>query len=258
MFKSRKALPEPSSESESETADEMTLWQHIGELRTRLFKCLIAMLVTIIVTTIFGKQLIELLAYPIGGLENLTAIDVTENMAVYMRVALLGGFILALPVIVYQLIAFVVPGLKDSERRGLYLAIPAATVLFLSGVAFAFFVMLPVALPFLVEFLGVQTTPRLSNYVSFVTSLMFWIGISFETPLLMFILAKLNIVTAAGLIKQWRIAVVVIAVIAAVVTPTADPVNMGLLMLPLSALYVLSIFLAKIARKEPKQAAEEA
>jgi sec-independent protein translocase protein TatC len=255
-----KALPDPSAEQTAEhtTPDEMTLWQHIGELRTRLFKCLLAMVVTIIITTIFGKQLIQFLAYPIGGLDKLTAIDVTENMAVFMRVSLLGGFILALPVILYEIIAFVVPGLTEKEQRGLFTAIPAAVLLFLGGVAFAFYVMLPAALPFLVDFLGIQTTPRLSNYISFVTSMLFWIGLSFETPLLIFILAKLHVVTAEALLKQWRIAVVVIAIVAAVVTPTADPINMGLLMLPLTLLYGLSIILAKFAQREPKQEAQEA
>ena len=109
--------------------------------------------------------------------------------------------------------------------------------------------MLPAAIPFLVSFLGVKTTPRLSNYIGFVTNMMFWIGISFELPLLVFIMAKLNFVNAKMLAKQWRIAVVVIAVVAAVVTPTPDPVNMSLMMAPLMVLYVLSIFFAAVARR---------
>jgi sec-independent protein translocase protein TatC len=138
--------------------------------------------------------------------------------------------------------------LKKSERRWLYLAIPIATVLFIAGAAFANFVMLPTAIPFLVNFLGTPTTPRLSNYVNFVTSLLFWIGLSFEAPLIIFILAKLKLVTPQGLLKKWRIAIVVIAVIAAVISPTVDPVNMFLVMLPLIFLYFLSIFFATFAK----------
>lgn len=256
MSKSNLRNSELTSSDTPNDPDEMTIWGHIGELRNRLFRCLLAMVVTIVITTIFGKQLIGFLAYPIGGVEKLTAIEVTENMSVFMRVSLLGGFILALPIILYELVAFVMPGLEKKERKYLLMAIPSASILFLAGAAFAFYVMLPAALPFLTDFLGIQTTPRLSNYISFVTNLVFWIGLSFETPLLIYILARFNIVTAAGLAKQWRIAIVVIAIVAAVVTPTADPINMGLLMLPLSALYVLSILLAKIAHKEPKPETE--
>jgi len=122
-------------------------------------------------------------------------------------------------------------------------------VFFLLGVAFCYFVMLPAAIPFLVGFLGVKTTPRLSSYISFVSNMMFWIGVSFELPLVVFILAKINIVTAKMLANQWRIAIVFIAIMAAVVTPTPDPVNMSIMMAPLMVLYVLSIFFAFIARR---------
>ena len=100
--------------------------------------------------------------------------------------------------------------------------------------------MLPTAIPFLISFLGVTTTPRISNYIQFVTTLMFWVGVSFETPLVIFLLAKMRLVTAGALIRQWRIAIVVIAVLAAVITPTGDPVNMALLMAPLMALYLFN------------------
>ncbi|MEN6410405.1 MAG: twin-arginine translocase subunit TatC [Anaerolineaceae bacterium] len=252
MPKFRLFKPKQSTKKEIPTVGEMTLWQHIGELRSRLFKCLLAMIATIIIASIFAQQIISYLAVPIGGLEKLTSIEVTENMSVFMRVSLLGGFILALPVIVYQIAAFVMPGLKKSERKYVIMAIPAASILFLCGVAFAFYIMMPAAIPFLTEFLGINTIPRLSNYMSFVTNLMFWIGVCFETPLVIFILAKLGIVSAGALARQWRIAIVIIAIVAAVVTPTADPINMGLLMLPLMVLYLLSIALAKIARREPK------
>ena len=230
----------------------MSLWQHIRELRGRLFKGLIALIVGTIISTLLGNKIIVLLAYPIGGVDKLSSIDVTENVTVFMKVSLLSGFILALPVIIYQVIAFIVPGLTSKERRSIYIAIPSALLLFIAGVLFAFLVMLPVAIPFLVDFLGIPTQPRLSNYFSFVTSLLFWIGISFETPLFVYVLAKFHVVSAGALIRQWRIAIVVIAIIAAVVTPTPDPINMGLLMIPLTVLYALSILLAKLAVRGEK------
>jgi sec-independent protein translocase protein TatC len=176
-----------------------------------------------------------------------------------MRVSLLSGVILAMPVIVYELLLFILPGLTGGEKKWVYLAVPVASLLFLGGVLFAYYVMLPTAIPFLVNsvLIGVETKPRVSNYMNFITNLMFWIGVSFETPLLSFVLAKFNIVNAGMLLRQWRVAIVVIAVLAAMVTPTVDPVNMGLLMLPLFTLYLLSILLAFLAQGRKKSSVEE-
>jgi sec-independent protein translocase protein TatC len=239
----------------SEEEKEMTIWEHLGELRNRLFIALISLVVTTLLSFIFADRFVQLLTIPIGGLQNLIAIEVTENISVFMKVSLLSGFILALPFILYELLAYIMPGLTDSERRWVMISIPLASVFFLIGAAFCYFVMLPAAIPFLVSFLGVRTTPRLSNYIGFVTNMMFWIGISFELPLLVFILAKLKLVTAKQLARQWRIAVVAVALIAALVTPTPDPVNMSLLMVPLFVLYLLSIFFAFLARRNEGKAA---
>ncbi len=234
----------------------MSIWGHISELRNRLFFALISLVVTTLASFAFADKLVNLLASPIGGTQALISIEVTENVSTFMRVSLLSGFILALPFILYQLLAFIMPGLSVKEQRWVYVSIPLATLFFVSGVAFAFKVMLPAALPFLISFMGIKTTPRLISYFNFVTNLLFWIGVSFETPLLVFLMAKLRFVSARQLARGWRIAIVVIAVLAAVVTPTPDPVNMGLLMLPLFALYLLSILFAWFARREPRRQAQ--
>jgi sec-independent protein translocase protein TatC len=236
---------------------EMGVWDHVSELRSRLFKALLALVICTIASFTFSQYTINLLTVPIGGPEKLISIEVTENIGVFMRVSLLSGFILALPFMLYQAFAYISPGLFPNEKKWLLIAIPIATVLFIAGVAFAYFVMLPAALPFLTSFLVVQTTPRLSNYVDFVTNLMFWIGIAFETPLVVFALAKFGIVDARFLLKQWRYAIVIIAIMAAVITPTVDPVNMGLLMLPLFIIYLLSVLFAMFARPNKKNAEEE-
>jgi sec-independent protein translocase protein TatC len=152
-----------------------------------------------------------------------------------------------MPVIVYELLAFILPGLHSNEKRWIYFGAPAASLLFAGGVLFAYLVMLPVAIPFLTSFLDTQSDIIISDYIDFVTNLMFYIGLSFESPLIIFILAKLKIVTARMLLKQWRIAIVVITIIAAVATPTTDPVNMAILMVPLFLLYWLSVLLAALA-----------
>jgi sec-independent protein translocase protein TatC len=184
--------------------------------------------------------------------DKLLSIEVTENLGVFLRVSLLSGFILSLPVLLYELMAFIAPGLTASERKWVYLFIPFATIMFIAGVSFTYFVMLPAAIPFLINFLGIKTTPRLSNYVEFVTGLMFWVGVSFETPVVAFLLGKLRLITAGMLARAWRYAIVGTAIAAAVITPTADPINMFLLMIPLMGLYVMSIFMVILARAGEK------
>jgi len=155
--------------------------EHFNELRKRLLIILIGLAVGVIISFAFADRAIQFLAQPIGGLKMLQSIEITENMGVFMRVSLLGGFILSLPLTLYEIIAFVVPGLKPNERKWVFLSIPLLVLMFVGGVVFTYLVMLPAAVPFLVQFLGVTTVPRLSNYVNFVTNLMFWIGISFES-----------------------------------------------------------------------------
>ncbi len=220
---------------------------HIVELRNRVINSLLGILVTTVVATLLSKQILAVLAEPVGGLQDLQAIGVTEPFGVFFRIALTVGIILASPFVIAQLWIFIAAGLKPSERRLFYLLVPFAVILFLAGVAFAFFVMLPVAVPFLVNFLGVHATPTLENYIKFVSSVLLWVGVSFEMPLIMFVLAKIGIVNTRMLAQNWRIAIVAIAVLAAVITPTPDPVNMGIVSAPLILLYLLSIVLTLFA-----------
>jgi len=224
----------------------MPLLQHLNELRQRLFKAFFGVILTTAVSFFFAAQMIDFLARPIGGSKALVSIEVTENIAIYMRVAMLGGIILGMPFIVYQLLRFLLPGLKKRERIWLLTIVPLASLLFVAGIAFTWFVMIPSAVPFLIHFLGITTQVRPLNYFEFVTTLMFWIGICFEMPLVIMFLARMKFVSAKQLASGWRYAVVAIAIVAAAVTPTVDPVNMGLVMLPLMGLYIISVVLAAI------------
>jgi len=207
----------------------MPLLEHLEELRQRLFKAFAAVVVTTLLSFIFAGQLVDFLAAPIGGRQALVSIEVTENIAIFMR--------------------FILPGLTPQEQKWLLLSVPFASLLFFGGVVFTWYVMLPVALPFLINFLGIKTEVRPNNYFEFVTSVMFWIGLSFEMPLVVMFLARLKIVKASQLVQYWRHAVVVMAIVAAVITPTIDPINMSMVMLPLGGLYIVSIVLAAIARR---------
>lgn len=231
----------------SEDFEAMTILEHLEDFRIRIFKVGIALIITTIISFIYAEDLINILALPIGGSNALVSIEITENISVFMRVSLLGGISLGLPLIIYQIVSFIGPGLKRRERRWLYFLIPTGTIFFLTGVAFAWFVMIPTGVTFLLSFMSITTDPRPMNYINFVTSILFWLGISFEMPLVIFFMAKLKWVTAKQLLSGWRYALMIIAVMAATITPTVDPVNMGLVMLPLMGLYLISVFLAWIA-----------
>jgi len=228
----------------------LTLLEHLAELRNRLVKASIALLIATAISFIFADRLVDILTIPIGGREALESIDVTENIGVFMRVSLISGLVLAMPVIVYQSIRFIVPGLTREERRSLWIIVPSASILFLTGVTFAYFVMLRAAVPFLIGFLDIPTMPRPKSYFGFVARLTFWIGVSFETPLILAFLARLGIVTPQFLNQNRRYAIVLIAVIAAAITPTIDPVNMLLVMVPLVLLYELGVLLSRLTYRQ--------
>jgi sec-independent protein translocase protein TatC len=230
---------------------------HLDALRKHLLRASIVLLITTAFSFIFARRIMILLAHPLpGGFESLKAIDVTEPLGSFMRISLLAGFAIALPYIILELWLFAAPGLSRKSRLVGLLAIPTITFFFLAGMLFAYFVMLPTALPFLVDFMGIRTEPRPSSYFPFVTSLMFWVGMVFQFPLVIFFLASLGIVQASFLLRYARLAIVILAVVAAMITPTIDPISMLLIWTPLVALYFLGIGLALLAQRGRKRASE--
>jgi sec-independent protein translocase protein TatC len=225
------------------------IFEHINALRKHLFRALGGLILATAFSFTFAQTILDLIAKPAGGLGVLIAIDVTEPLSVLMRISLLAGFSIALPYIIFELYLFVAPGLTRQSRINGLLSIPVVVLFFLGGMAFAYFVMLPTAIPFLTSILGIKTQLRPSTYFNFATNVMFFLGLAFEFPILIYILASLGFITPTKLKEQWRLAIVIIAVVAALITPTVDPVNMGLIMAPLFILYLLSIGLASIAVK---------
>ncbi len=250
------------------------LAEHINALRGHLLRSMLALALATGICLFAAEDLMKLLAYPVGdpaaaasvgtqggvrgwlektlaqgadGLSRLQVIEPTEAIGVFMRVALLGGVILALPWIVMEIYLFVAPGLMPRSRIILLFGIPLVSLFFLVGVLFCFFVMLPAAIPFLYTFLGIKAAWRPSAYFDLVTTLMFWVGVTFEMPLVAYLLAAAGLVKARQLAAVWRFAVVIIAVVAAAITPTVDPVNMALVMAPMILLYLISILAAGIA-----------
>lgn len=244
----------------SEPQARQSLWDHIEDLRAHLLRIIISLAITVGISFYFTIPLMGYLSIPVGGLESLQAIEVTEEIGVYMRVALTSGITIALPYIAFELWLFAAPGLRSRERKFGLFGIPLATLLFLGGMAFTFYLLLPTALPFLGGFTDISQFWTAKEYFGFITGLMLWIGLFFEFPLIVYILTSIGLVKPAMLAQQWRLAIVVIAILAATVTPTVDPVNMGLVMLPMTLLYFVSIglsFIAYAGRRRNESAAEE-
>jgi sec-independent protein translocase protein TatC len=212
----------------------------------------------VIATFWVAQDLMTYLSGPIGGLEKLQAIQVTEELGVFMRVSMSAGIAMAFPYIAFEVWWFAAPGLRPREKKMGLVGIPLATLLFLMGMAFTFYVMLPTALPFLGGFTEISEFWAANEYFKFVTGLMFWIGLFFEFPLVIYVLSSIGLVKPDMLRQQWRLAIVIIAVLAAAITPTVDPVNMGLVMLPMILLYFISIGLSYIAYAGRKRRNAEA
>ena len=229
----------------------MTLADHLRELRERLLKSVIALAIGTAVGLAFAEQILKVLLAPYGPAKQLLVTSPISPLTNVFTVSVTAGAILALPFILYQALAFIFPGLLPHEKRWVLIALPLGFGLFLMGVLFAFFVMLPAAVGFLTgifpSVFNVALTP--DDYIPFVAGVMFWMGVAFEMPLIVFVLAKANVINASLMKRHWRWAVVIVAVLAALITPTPDPLNMSIVMVPLLLLYGLSIILAYLARR---------
>ena len=232
---------------------ELSVLQHLAELRRRVLYSVLALLVGSAVAFVFFREIIELLVLPARDLETgggeLVFTEVTELLTTSIKVSMVGGFILALPVILYHVVMFVAPGLTGREKRYLLGFLPAAFAAFVGGVAFGYFVLTPPALHFLLTFGDGVATPfiRISNIVNLMVRLLFWMGLAFETPLVMYLLAQLGVVNARTLSRFRRFWVVVAFLLGAIITPTFDPVNQALVAVPLLVLYELGVLLARLA-----------
>lgn len=246
----------PTAEVFQKTFEQPTiLVDHLEALRRHLLRAVVFLVITTALSFTFARRILAFLTEPIGGIEALRAIEVTESIGAFMRVSLLTGLAIAIPYILFELFLFINPALRANERKMVIVLLPVGSLLFIAGLAFAYFVMLPAALPFLLNFMGIQAELRPSSYIQFVTGVMFWIGAAFEFPLIIYLLAVVGLVNPGMLWRGWRIAIVAIAVLSAAITPTIDPVNMGLVMAPMTVLYFLSIGLAAIAERGRQRSA---
>jgi sec-independent protein translocase protein TatC len=237
-----------------EAFTEQTLLEHLNELRIRATWALGAMVIGTVISFIFSQQILLLLLSPYDA--RLQTLRPTEGIETFFKVALVSGVILAMPFILHQFWLFISPGLTRQERRYVYIFIPAATGLFLLGVAFAWFVLTPAAVAFLSTFMSdvfaTEWTSR--EYIGFILAMLFWLGLSFQMPIIVYLLSWVGLLNGTMMLEQWRYAVVGVAILAAAITPSIDPVTMLLTMTPLLILYFVSIGLAYLGHRRFQRA----
>lgn len=235
---------------------ELPLRAHLIELRNRLIKAAAAVVITTALSIIFMNDEARLLTRIASG-HKLIAISPTETFVAYLKMAFYTGIAISMPLIIYQLFRFLAPGLTKTERRWILVSLPAVTLFFILGVLFCYFIVLPSAIGFLLNFgeeNGVQNTSTISNFLSFVTRFLLAVGVAFETPVIVFVLAKLGVATPKRLAKFRRWAYVLAFVIAAIITPTPDPINQTIVAVPIIILYELGVIFARIGVRAPKAA----
>lgn len=248
--------PENSLEKKKieDSEDSMSFLQHLEELRWRLVYVVIGVLIGTIITWIFIDFLVNsiLLRPAINAKIHLQNLRPFGQLFLYMQIAIMGGIVLSIPNVFYQTWKFIAPALKESEKKYVTLIVFFSTICFLSGIAFAYFVMLPMTLKFAAEFgsLLIENNFAIAEYFSIIISVMLGAATVFELPMLSFLLSKLGILTPQMMRKYRKHSIVAILLFAAILTPGTDPVAQVLLAIPLALLYEISIFVSKAFAKK--------
>jgi sec-independent protein translocase protein TatC len=240
--------------------EKLPITNHLEELRKRLIRCFIAVMAGFVVSYAFSSQIFDFLAAPMirampkGSKFIFTS--PTEAFFTYMKVAFFTGLVMSAPVIFYQIWKFIMPGLYENERKFVIPFVLVATFFFFSGAAFGFLVVLPVGFQFFVSFVSpnIQVMPKMDEYLSFVMKFLLGFGCAFELPVIMFFLAKMGIVNAPMLRKNRKYAFLIVAIVAAILTPGPDVFSQCMLGVPLYILYELSIWVTAFVGKKKARA----
>jgi len=228
---------------------EMTFWEHLEELRVRIIVCFISLVVGMIVGFPLSKVGLKILKIPGAEVINkLVFFSPQEGFLIYFRISFLISLILSLPVILYQIWAFISPAIDEKIRRYILNFIFSGTISFVAGIIFVYFVLLPPCLKFLLSFGSTELEPVISanRYISFVTTLLIAGGVIFQMPVLSFLFTKIGLINWHFLRDKFRYAVLIIFILAALITPTVDVFNLLLLAIPMIILYTISIFVSFI------------
>ncbi len=237
---------------------KMTFIEHLEELRRRIIIALLAMMVAMAACYLYSWKILDILKNPATKASiplDLHYFSVLEPFMVRFKIALYAGIVLALPVILFEILAFIAPALRKREKKVMYTSLALIIGFFIAGTIFCYFYILPAGLNWLVGQAGNRLTPtlRAEDYIGIVALLLLALGITFETPLLIFLVVRLGIITPQRLHKNWRIAVIVILCFAALITPDWNPVTMLLVAVPMFFLYEASILFAMLGLRKRKE-----
>jgi sec-independent protein translocase protein TatC len=238
----------------------MSFISHLDELRHRLIVCFIALGIGVVICYGFKEWLFnDILTRPLNKVmapgDKMIFTGLTEAFFVYLKTALLGGLLLALPVIIYEMWCFIAPGLYTKERRFILPLVLLSSVFFIGGVLFAYFIILPFAFKYLLSFSSgsIKALPSMKEYFSLASILLLAFGLTFELPLVLTLLGRLGLVTPSFLGKNRKYAILLIFVLAAFITPTPDAVNQCLMAFPLMILYEVGILGVRLFGKKKEK-----
>jgi len=231
--------------------------QHTLELRKRLGWTAACFLICTFAAFAFHNQIFAILMEPAENFESAPYnkpiyTELTEYLSAAFKVSLFAGLILSTPMIIYQVVMFASPGLKKKEKIYLWILIPSSLTLFLIGAAFGYWILFPPMIKFLLTFGSDVASPfiKIGNYTNIMISLLFWMGLIFETPLIMFFLSKIGVVNHKTLRRYRRHTVVLAFVLGAIITPTIDPITQSLVAVPIIIMYEAGIWLSWLAKRK--------
>lgn len=250
-------LPKLPNPIEPDVFEEMTLLEHMEELRDRIIKSVIAIGLAFIAGIFLAGPLLKRLQVEANATTGFDVVSPTDPITIYFKIALYIAIGLALPVLMWQVVGFLAPGLTQKEKRFLILSLPFVVLLFLLGVAYGFFFAAPRALQFLSNFMSdlYEWSPEGQEVITFYLTLMVGLGLAFQLPVVMFILAKLGAVSPQKM-RSWRkYAILVLLMLAAVITPSTDPFNMMVVFVPLYLLYEAGILVSRLFAQRPLEPA---
>jgi sec-independent protein translocase protein TatC len=270
----RSRAKDTSSSSESTSSEEafeesgaMTLTEHLGELRSRIIRSALAVVVCAGVILAFYDQVLEVLLRPYRNLcerrgpsfcdGEIFILDPIEGFSTRLRIATYGGILLALPILLWQIWRFIVPALKKNERRYAIPFILSSVLLFLTGAVLAYFT-IERALEFLISWAGedVGQVFQVSRYIRLVGVMLAAFGIGFLLPVLLVFLQLVEVLTPQALLGAWRYAIVGIVVLAAFITPSGDPISLAMLSVPMTALYFVAALIGWLVQKARRRRAK--
>jgi len=241
--------------------DKQTIIEHLEELRKSLIISIVAIVAAAIASFSYNEQILSIVTTPLINLnENLVVTGVTEAFFVKLKLSFLSGFVIAFPVVIWSFWRFFKPALYPSERKYIYILLPISVLLFVVGVLFSYFGILPLVLKFFIYIAGdtLDTMFKVDQYISFVTAFTIPFGVVFELPVVVYFLTIIGVVKYEFLAKNRRYALLIIVILAAALTPGPDPISQMMMAVPVYFLFEISIWISKWAGKKRRKAQENA